>query len=224
MDDTSVYGSRRWGLDTCECFSAHDGRALGDVARRYNELPPGFPYPSKDKRVCGLKDGNKQQYASATGAAAAGAKVVNCGPCGSCSTVHDVSLYRKFAKPMTVMLSRCALVYLFAGESLARSCLQREFADAGGFTDACLNRFMDNYGCTVTHCYRECIFKWDNPLSASNNVAGALSHSGMVDGTKLTPCMHCDEVFCSPVFISAAGANRRMSGCVSSSHGMPISR
>jgi len=75
------------------------------------------------------------------------------------------------------------------------------------------NRFIDNYGCTVSHCYRECVYKWDNPLSSTTNSDGK-SHSGKVDGTKLSPCMHCDEVYCSPVFVSSAGANRRMSGTV----------
>ena len=50
-------------------------------------------------------------------------------------------------------------------------------------------------------------------MSASTNALG-VSHSGIEDGSKLSDCMLCDEVYCSPVFVSSAGANRRMSGTV----------
>jgi len=143
MDDASVTGRRAWPWEWdlnsdkdehCMCFSSSSSPSnstwtltkLPAVPRIYESLPPGFPYPSSDKRVCGM-DG--RQFTNAAAAAKAGVKVVNCGPCGSCSTVHD--------KQMTVLLSRCAIVYLFLGETLARKCLAREFAAAGGFTPAC---------------------------------------------------------------------------------------
>ena len=107
---------------------------------------------------------------------------------------------------MTKMLSKCGLVYLFISKELSRYCLRYMFD--GGFTPACENRFMDNYGCTISHCYKDCVGKWDNPLSNSIN-AGGVSHTGKEDGTKLSSCMHCDEVHCSPVFINSGGANRR---------------
>ena len=170
---------------------------------------------SPNTQVCGV---NGREYASAKEATESGVKVINCGPCGDCSTVHDVSIYRHYAKPMTRMLSVCALAYAFFGESLARICLKRVFAlppiQPDAFTPKCLNRFIDNYGCTLSHCHNECLFKWNNPLSSGNNDEIGVSHSGQADGTKLNPCIHCDEVYCSPVFVSSGGANRRCSGTV----------
>ena len=117
--------------------------------------------------------------------------------------MHDVGLYRKYSEPMSRMLARCAVLYMLLGgsslaSSVARRCLDSEF----GFTDACTERFVDNYGCILAHCYEECVYKWDNVLSRSPNREGA----------RLSPCLLCDEMHCSPKFIETAGANRRCSG------------
>ena len=101
------------------------------------------------------------------------------------------------------MLARCAVSYMLLGGSavasiVARECLRYEF----GFTEACTERFVDNYGCILAHCYKECVYKWDNVLSNSPNTKG----------TNLSPCLLCDEMHCSPKFIETAGANRRCSG------------
>lgn len=96
-----------------------------------------------------------KEYTNADQAKAAGTKIINCGHCGACSNVHDVSLYRKFDKPMTKMLSYCAIVQLLLGDKLARTCLNYLF----GFTENCTNIFIDNVGCTITHCANECISK-----------------------------------------------------------------
>lgn len=230
MDNASVTGYRV-GAEECACEVG--GVRLPDrIPRYYPPHPPGYrgffflafipleersktnpnlaAYPHKFHVVCGV-DG--VAYENAAAASYAGVKVVNCGKCGSCSSVRDVSLYRRYAKPMTKMLSQCALLYVFTspyvGDSLARACLQSTFE--GGFSEPCLNRFIDNYGCVVSHCYAECLFKWRNPLSSSNNDEQGVSHfSGKPDGTKLNPCMECDEMHCSPIFIESGGANRRM--------------
>ena len=211
MDNVDVQGELEHD-GTCVCSQKGQVVKRG-VKRLYDEFEPGFPYLNKSTLVCGV---NGLQYNSPADAFRAGVKVINCGPCGDCSTVHDVSIYRNFAEPMTRMLTQCALVYLFLGDSSARTCIKNVFAlpdKPEAFTPKCLNRFMDNYGCTLTHCYKECVYKWNNPLSSSSNDHG-VSHSGEADGTKLNPCMHCDEVYCSPVFIMSGGANRRCSGTV----------
>ena len=215
MDDESIIGEKD-SFETCRCIQK--GKTIKENLKRlYDEYPPGFPYLDHNLTVCGV-DGNT--YPTANDASRKGVKIINCGPCGDCSTVQDVSIYRHYANPMTKMLSRCALLYVFLGPDVARVCLRYMFSLPDGkpekttFTPKCMNRFIDNYGCTLSHCYKECLFQWNNPLSSNNNEIEGLSHTGRADGTKLNPCMLCDEVYCSPVFISSGGANRRCSGTV----------
>lgn len=214
MDSPNIAGVLDWLDNTCTCESQNGTILARGLPRLYAEFPPGYPYLNKDPRVCGS---NRIEYEKAS-VVPAGVKITNCGPCGSCSNRHDVSIYREFANPMTQMLAKCALAYVF-NENLAKMCMRLSFSmptekRENGLTPMCLNRFMDNMGCTLTHCYRQCLFKWDNPLSASNNDRTGVSHSGQADGSKLNSCLLCDEVYCSPVFIQSAGANRRCSGTV----------
>eukprot|EP01062_Namystynia_karyoxenos_P010036 TRINITY_DN13555_c0_g1_i3.p5 TRINITY_DN13555_c0_g1~~TRINITY_DN13555_c0_g1_i3.p5 ORF type:complete len:105 (+),score=19.84 TRINITY_DN13555_c0_g1_i3:349-663(+) len=75
-------------------------------------------------------------------------------------------------------------------------------------TDPCIDCWVTNMGCTVAHCFAQCVLRWENPLSAGNNPAsgGEGSHAA------LNSCLLCDEQHCSPRFIRSCGANRRMSG------------
>ncbi len=98
---------------------------------------------------------------------------------------------------------RCGEQHLFLaplhGSEPARACLRRNFPD---LSPACLERFVDNYGCVIAHCKRECIYKLNNNLAASPNEG---------DSERLSSCLLCDEHHCSPVFMETAGANRRSS-------------
>ena len=224
--------------DTCECSSADTGQSLGEpIARLYSRFMPGYPYIWRDPRVCGV-DG--VEYSTAAAAREAGVKVINCGPCGTCSTVHDVARYREFDKPLTKMLSVCAIVYLFAGETAARVCLDATV----GLTERCADRFIDNYGCVPAIVFfetpRSPLRLTPRPLRPKrmqrNATYRTTQHSCVIShcigpclfkggnplagspntenesGEELNECFLCDEMHCSPVFIATAGANRRTSG------------
>ena len=52
----------------------------------------------------------------------------------------------------------------------------------------------------------DCLYGWNNPLSASSTINVT---------TSLSACMQCDELHCSAYFLQACGANRRTAGVVS---------
>lgn len=188
LDNQTIHGIKQ-SPDRCDCLNSQGELVASQVDRYYEKFPVGFPYLERNKGVCGVS-GNEYQTAGMSDEL-----IINCGTCGDCSNVRDVALYRKYSQEMTRMLSQCAFIYLLIGETFARVCLRAQF----GFTSGCENRFVDNYGCTVSHCYSECIVS--NPLTGN-------------DYQDLNACMLCDEMYCSPVFVSSAGANRRTSGTV----------
>jgi hypothetical protein len=222
MDNTTVYGTRISHSNRCKCFT-DSGKEMGTIDRLYEKLKPGFPYLNSKDDVPTFCGTDHQQYdKSQLKEGERGVKIINCGACGDCSTVQDVSVYRVYSQSMTLKLSQCAIVYTFLGESLARLCIQFTFSGSplfftsistpssngrDGLTEKCTNRFIDNFGCTLTHCHEECLFRWGNPLSKiSNNKDG--------NNEELNDCLLCDEVYCSPVFVKSAGANRRTSGTI----------
>lgn len=150
------------------------------------------------------------EHTSAAAARATGARVVNCGVCGRCSNEHDTGIYHARAQEHTGALARCAVLRLLLGEAAAKWCLTERI----GHTAECARCFADNMGCTIAHCYAECVLGMATPLTASSANSAERSH---FNGTiyALNACFLCDELYCSPTFVGrCAGANRRTAGVV----------
>lgn len=203
--DASIAGHRPMLLGgKCSCSEARTGRALAPPAERlFAPEPAGFPYIEAGKAgVCGE---DRRFYASAAAAAAAGVRVASCGPCGVCSNSQDVGTYHNMSATLTKAATKCGILYLLGGEALARPCMRASTTLTAGCTDC----WVANMGCTMTHCFKECVLKWELPTNADNNPAGS---DGSEGHAALNGCLLCDEKHCSPHFIRSCGANRRCGG------------
>lgn len=172
--------------------------ALAQVPR--TAVPPGDDAPETPEALVPMA----RPFASVEAAVEAGARPVNCGLCGACSTVHDTQRYQATSTTLTSRASWCAILDLLVGETAARACVH----DWLGFTPNCAACWVDNMGCTITHCFRECVLGGGNPLVVGRGGNNADGEGGEV----LNPCLACDELHCSHVFLHCAGANRRTAG------------
>jgi hypothetical protein len=144
--------------------------------------------------VCGV-DGTSRD--SAADAAAAGVAVLHMGACGACSNAADVEVMRRTRETLTLDARACGLRYFLIGRGAAERCLAPI-----GFSPACVECWLDDMACAVTHCTAICLRS--RLTGEPNNVDG-----------KLNDCLQCDETHCGPEFVRCAGANRRRSGIVS---------
>jgi hypothetical protein len=190
---------------SCACSNAR-GESLADLPpqrRLFPAEPAGFPHIEGGRAgVCGA---DRAFYETAAAAAEAGVKVVNCGPCGACSTTQDVGTYRNMSATLTKAATKCGILYLFGGERLARPCMRTLTT----LSDGCAECWLANMGCTVTHCFKECVVKWQLPTNSENNPGAS---DGSESHAALNGCLLCDEKHCSPNFIRGCGANRRCGG------------
>lgn len=203
--DSAVTGVRSGMImgDECTCSEAESGKVLGNVPRLFAAEPAGFPYIETGKAgVCGE---DRNHYLTAEAASDAGVKIVNCGPCGACSNLQDVGTYHNMSQSLTKEATKCGIVFLFAGRSLARLCMRSLTTLSAGCTEC----WLANMGCTTSHCFKECVLKWELPTNSKNNPAGK---DGSESHASLTSCLLCDEQHCSPTFIRSCGANRRCAG------------
>lgn len=150
---------------------------------------------SDNDGVCGY---DHKEYATPEEAHNAGTKVMNCGPCGACSTINDVELYWKTKNNLTQETRKCAFFALFDSQ-MARDCLKEKVP----FTDDCMDCWIENIKCTTANCALTCLWSWiiDEPYVDE-------------DGN-LNKCLQCDEDTCGPNFKKCAGANRRRA-CIKS--------
>jgi len=128
-------------------------------------------------------------------------QIMHKGPCGKCSNFKDVRVYRETAKTLTETSTRCGLVNLLLGETMAKRCMKRV-----GLSTRCVDCWVENMSCTSRACTHICLSHlatswWQGKPIASGSIAG-----------KLNPCLECDEANCGPAFKLCAGANRRNSG------------
>ncbi len=179
------------------CLCASNNNSLSPMVVPRYHVAENWTWPYTTLEVCGV-DG--RAYENTTQAAAAGVSVVNCGGCGKCSSTEAVDVYVTLGSRMTNVATKCALTNLFFGESAGKWCVEEYM----GLPSDCASCWLDNMGCTTTHCFRECVLGEGNPLTTANNR----------EGSKLNSCLLCDELHCSPTFLRCAGANRRTAGVV----------
>jgi hypothetical protein len=72
--------------------------------------------------------------------------------------------------------------YLFLGERAARWCVGP--AGVMGHTEGCARCFADNMGCTIAHCYHECMLKGLFLSNSSRRLGGGGDGDGTVNGTR----------------------------------------
>ena len=104
---SNVTGTWTWPLDECKCFSSRDG-IIGRCARSQPRVIPAWPLAS----VCG---GDGVTYDSADSACARGTFPLHGGPCGACSSRHDIDIYNATRNNLTTTTTSCALQLLYHG-------------------------------------------------------------------------------------------------------------
>jgi hypothetical protein len=195
------YRGRRIGSNKCECWEDENDKQLPEVFRLFESEPAGYPYIEGGKAgVCG---DDMAFYETAEEATKNNVSIVNCGSCGACSNVHDVRTYHEMSDTLTKAATKCGISYLLFGDRVAKYCMQKSTT----MTDGCIDCWTLNMGCTLTHCFKECVLKFELPINSPNNPEGkADTHAA------LSSCLLCDEIYCSPNFIRSCGANRRCAG------------
>lgn len=144
----------------------------------------------KSQSVCGY-DG--QEYSSPVDAHSHHVGVMHCGNCGKCSNSHDIRIYASMATVLTRKTTLCAIGSIFG---FGRACMRKYV----GFTQSCLDCWMENIKCTRRKCTSVCI------------IPSFLNRQSVSNGTTLNKCLRCDEDNCGPQFLKCAGANRRRCG------------
>jgi hypothetical protein len=215
--DKQMFSSRQitgvWRFDNrmCDCY---EGNALleGGVPRLYAEIERGYPYISRNKQVCGVKESDLARnewssgttYDSKVEASKMGAKVANCGVCGRCSTQHDVGRFAQYSDTIAKVVGPCIVATLLGGSWLDRICMTMR-AD---FTPGCTDCWVEDHGCLLAHCYGDCLLQsgtWRNAFTT-------LGKKDAAAGWKGDMCVDCMERFCSKPYIDSCGANRRTAG------------
>lgn len=156
---------------------------------------PGFTGDNDTATVCG---NDNITYPDKYTARARGGGVMHCGLCGACSNKHDIDIYYRTRENLTQVTRRCAFMSTFSYEK-SRECVRKNV----GFTESCLDCWMENILCDRRLCYAVCLKSMimDEPY--------------VDDDGNLNDCLQCDEDKCGPAFIACAGANRRRS-CIHS--------
>lgn len=118
--------------------------------------------------------------------------IMTCGPCGECSTIHDILLYHKTKNNLTEVTRMCAFKSLFS-EQWGLECMQQQV----GFTPKCNECWMENIKCDRNNCKWICLWSL------------FIGEPFVDEHGKLNKCLQCDEDNCGPAFKKCAGANRR---------------
>jgi hypothetical protein len=216
--------TERTGLDatrcapTCTCGGAPYEAPVFDEARLADlrswtlldppDVPTRSPYGAPGGSdasldgVCGVKvvDAARrtyrvQSYDSAATAERDGGIVTHRGPCGLCSSLHDLAVYAG-TPDLTAPVRQCGVDGLQAGFDATVSCLQ-----GLGFSPPCAQIWAYNVDNTREACLDSCLQLLDAPYQ-------------LPDGG-LNACLLCDEVESGPVFKRVAGRTRRNTGIAS---------
>ena len=163
--------------------------------------------PVHDKEVCAIRfiDTEKlsyelQEFGSAGAAVNAGFTVTHQGRCGSCSTLHDLSVYLE-TTDLTTPARQCSRT---AGLKRKKQC----FGDRIGFTPYCAESWAYNAAHTRQECKSECIADY----GFFNLVFHRYPGSNVLESGQLRPCLQCDEDKSGDGFKYSAGRTRRNSG------------
>lgn len=142
-------------------------------------------------------DEQRREYLTATfeskqHADSAGAHVTHYGPCGTCSSLKDLSVY--LSQPdLTKSARRCAMLSWYKSASM------RCFINIG-FTKECASAWYFDAVNTGKKCFWTCIkslITFEKHNAADNS---------------LNSCIQCDEENSGPIFKAVAGRTRRNSG------------
>jgi len=133
-------------------------------------------------------------------ATSAGFIVTHHGSCGSCSTLHDLSVYLG-TPDLTTPARECARRF---GLSRKQQCFEKIV----GFTSYCAESWAYNARNTKQACLGTCVSDYGLLNLLFHRYPGtAVTQSG-----QLRPCLQCDEDKSGPGFEYSAGRTRRNSG------------
>jgi len=143
-----------------------------------------------------------------------GTRILHCGQCSSCSTLHDLNVYNRSRLYITDQVADCSTNFTIdrdSSEADLISCLQAKGIDfsqdpAMAWADpankpSCMDTWLDDIINDGFVCTKDCLSR----LRETNN-------TGVFSRDK---CLQCDEYSSGPAFIKGAGANRRSSGLIS---------
>eukprot|EP00977_Amphora_coffeiformis_P002203 scaffold425_cov175-Amphora_coffeaeformis.AAC.62 len=128
-----------------------------------------------------------------------GLYVTHAGPCGACSSLQDLYVYKAQGEKVADEATQCGIRgFSSAGDGTA--CF-REL----GFTEGCAATWHYNTQTTQNFCIELCsdLFLQNKP------------NNGPPPECTLDPCIECDEIYAGPIFKEFAGRTRRSSGLLS---------
>ncbi len=176
--------------------------AIGSAVERMSvEQAPNTSFFYDTPTVCAAKNPSASvpdfaNYSSQAEADVANASISNCGACGECSTLQDMSIYLHTRNNLTDAATACAVQALTGGRQAVSDCFQQRV----GFTPGCNECWVDNVLCTQRHCVFTCLL---------SIISGEPKN---VPEGQINNCLECDEKMCGPAFTWCAGANRRRCG------------
>lgn len=149
---------------------------------------------------------------------AGGDRILHCGVCSSCSSLHDLAVLEATKATITTDITGCSTSFVlsqrnpFGHESVAdlKRCLVSkgvDFSDDGRAwaqrtnRPSCMDTWTDNILNDASLCVPYC---WTKFLQTGNTGNFARDQ-----------CLQCDEYTSGPAFIKGAGANRRSAGITS---------
>jgi len=124
--------------------------------------------------------------------------VTHGGPCGTCSTLHDWSIYMEQAADLQDTATVCTIL----GAASRNPERGIRCFESLGFTRACAATWFYNSRWTRKQCQKFCL------LSALKDTPS----NGPSPSCQLNACLECDEVQSGHVFQATAGRTRRNSG------------
>jgi len=125
------------------------------------------------------------------------ALITHRGPCGTCSSLQDLSVYMEQGADLQTTATVCASVTAVSSKEVGIRCFE-----SMGFTRACAATWYYNSRYTQKNCQDICL----------RSVLGKEEHVGPPPTCKLNACLECDETKAGPVFQATAGRTRRNSG------------
>lgn len=125
--------------------------------------------------------------------------ITHAGPCGTCSSLQDLSVYMEYSVELQDEASRCAYRGLRSVEAGIQCFMEL------GFTEGCATTWFWNTRESTRKCALTCI-----PFTLLG-----MSPNKKNGGCTYSACIKCDEVKSGPIFKKYAGRTRRNSGLLS---------
>mmetsp|Transcript_35264 Transcript_35264/g.77225 ORF Transcript_35264/g.77225 Transcript_35264/m.77225 type:complete len:437 (-) Transcript_35264:170-1480(-) len=141
------------------------------------------------------------------GSTGRGVEIAHCGNCGECSNMDDMTILARTTQTLTDIARGCSVrgfvasFFLVKGIEVYRNVSEQCMHEKVGFTQPCLECWLDDMVCGIQRCMFTCIkseyIDWD----PKNH------HDG-----RINRCYECDEKLCGPEFLKCSGTNRRRQG------------